>query len=298
VKPLLPPAVDAVLTRIAACPGLPVERAARRLAQILQPVTHSAWPEVALVFSRLTNTGMPVEFAWTSREPSLRWTAEVAPPEVPESSRVGVAFATAGMSGAAAPWAALQHGERLHYGAWLGMRHSGDSDVAKVYVELPSGRLPQEWQRRHPLLAGTHQQWRMAGVGSAGSTEFYARHDDMDPALLQSMARSAFGRSSCWLTAIARLLGRPELPQPSGVSLAFNADGEPCALTWFAAAKALFRDDDATQAALLRQVDDDQGRALLRALSGGAPDGRWRHGMVGVGVDRHEATWVQVGIRP
>lgn len=295
---MLPLVVDAVLARVAACPEIPVGRAACRLAEVLRPVMQSAWPEVALAFSRLTNTGVPVEFAWTSRDPSLRWTAEVAPPEVPEGSRVERAFATASMSGAAAPWVALQHGGRLHYGAWVGMRHSEDSDVSKVYVELPSGRLPQDWRRRHLLLAGMHQQWRMAGVGPAGATEFYARVYDMDPALLQSMERSAFGRTGCWIDAIARLLGRSELPRPSGVSLAFNPDGEPCALTWFAAAKALFRDDDATQAALLRQAGDDQGKALLCALSGGTPDGRWRHGMVGVGVDHHESTWVQVGIRP
>ncbi len=303
LAPSLPPAVDAVLARVAGCRQVCAERAARSLAQVLQRVMCSDWPEMALAFSRLTNTGMPVEFAWTSRDTSLRWTAEVAPPEAPDVSRVDAAFAEAGMCSAAAPWAALQRvgvdrGAPLRYGAWLGVRHFREADAFKVYVELPAGLLPGIWRRRHPLLAGTYLQWRMAGVGAGGSTEFYAQVDDMEPALLHALEMSAFGQTGWWLDAITRLLGRSDLPRPSGLSLAFDSAGKLHALTWFASAKALFRDDDATQAALLRQVSDGSSAEVLRALGGGARDGRWRHGMVGVGVDGSETAWVQVGIRP
>ena len=57
-----------------------------------------------------------------------------------------------------------------------------------------------------------------------------------------------------------------------------------------------------TAAAVLRTtavvVHHSDSSDLYQALSSGPEDGRWRHGVVGVGVDRAGGTWLQAGLRP
>jgi hypothetical protein len=74
------------------------------------------------------------------------------------------------------------------------------------------------------------------------------------------------------------------------------------ALTWFAIAKSIWADDVAARVAMLRTtalvVHQAASSDLYQALSSGPDDGRWRHGMVGVGVDRAGGTWLQADLRP
>src|SRR6266487_6459796 len=56
----------------------------RGLVQILQWTETSKWREVAWSFSRLTGDGFPIEFTLSSLDATVRYTAEVAGPEVAE----------------------------------------------------------------------------------------------------------------------------------------------------------------------------------------------------------------------
>src|SRR5262245_59487706 len=66
-------------------------RAEASLGVLLNGVRSSCWPEVAWQFSQLTGDGFPVEFAFSSADDVLRYTVEVAGPELPNSRRLGCA---------------------------------------------------------------------------------------------------------------------------------------------------------------------------------------------------------------
>ncbi|MFT4102036.1 MAG: hypothetical protein QM674_13555, partial [Burkholderiaceae bacterium] len=146
------------------------------MLEALRPVMDSPWPEVAWRFGLLTATGYPVELAWASRDAALRWTCEVAGPQTPEADRLPLAAKAAHVD--VEPWAALQRGRRLRYGAWLGARQLDGERRTKVYLELPAGSLaPGPWAPAGRALERgvLDLSWRMAGVNDDGSVELYAR---------------------------------------------------------------------------------------------------------------------------
>jgi hypothetical protein len=283
------------------------ESSERALLEALRPVMVSVWPEVAWRFGLLTATGYPVELAWASRDAALRWTCEVAGPETPEADRLTLAAQAAAVE--VAPWAAVQRGRRLRYGAWLGMRQLDGVRRAKVYLELPTSDLaPGPWAEAgrdlaHRVLDLT---WRIAGVNDDGSVELYARVPELSWVELGNAARLVGDRGPL-VDLVRELIRRPyrwdaDLPRPSGLSLVLSSSGTPVALTWFTVAKWVWPDDAAVSAAVLRTtalvVHRSASRGLYRALSSGPDDGRWRHGMVGVGVDLAGGTSLQAGLRP
>ena len=289
--------VDRTLARVAVAAPALAARAGAAIRAATAPLSATCWPELATGFSRLTNTGYPLEFAWCSRDAELRWTAELAPPEVPHVRRLDLALRAAGIGlEEAGPWREAQQSRVLRYGAWLGVRHRPDGDARKAYAELPAC-LPPAWAA-HPLLRSTLLAWRMAGLGADGSVEFYARGAELDAAMLRGAEAAAFGGEGRLVAAARALLGRDELPRPSGLSLAFDRGGMPKALAWFVFAKAVFRDDAACGAALARMARGEAERCLLAALAGGQGDGRWRHGMLGLVLGREGEVWLQAGIRP
>ncbi len=284
-------AVDRTLARVARAEPSLAARAAAAVEPVARAVAASAWPEVATAFSRLTATGYPIEFAWSSRDASLRWTAEVAGPELPEAQRLSRA-ATALRDADAAALAACQRHQRLRWGAWYAMRHGASGDATKVYAELGDARAPG-WPAAPPRLT-----WRMAGVHPDGVYELYARGEDLDRALLHQLERRLLGSDGALAAAACAFAANEDLPRPGGLSITYDLRGTVAAMTWFVVAKALFRDDGATAAALRTASRDSAALPLYAALSGGAADGRWRHGMVGVGLDRAGALWFQAGLRP
>lgn len=293
----LPNSVEAALARLAGPLPQAAAMAGTSLRRVLSPIGDSLWPEMAWRFSRLTASGMPVEFAWSSRETAVRWTAEVAPPESDERTRLVIA-ATHLPDGSCidlAPWQRLQRDARLKYGAWLGMRHAHDT-VGKLYVELPADiALPD--RHRHPLLRADGMAWRMVGLNADGSREYYGQGTSLDRATVGRLADAVTGNGAALETLLAALTRRQELPRPSGLSLTLDAEGRALALTWFIFAKALFRDD--TEAAtMLGALCDGAPRAVHAALVAGSDDGAWRHGMVGAGIDVKGRTWLQCGLRP
>jgi hypothetical protein len=292
----LPASVAATLQRLRAVLPAQAEQAQARLARALAPLAASRWPQVAWSFSSLTNTGLPVEFAWTSREAAVRWTAEVAEPEADDAARLQRAAQAVDWCGDLQPWIDHQRGARLKFGAWASARH-GEDFAAKLYADLPAGRLPPQWRDRHPAFASQLLFWRMCGVNPDGSVECYARADELDLAALRALARATLGDEAALLQRLMQVLPADDLPRPSGISLALSAQGQVRALTWFTFAKAIFR-DDAEVERRLRGQGEGRSAEVYAALAAGPADGRWRHGMIGVGADIAGNAWVQCGVRP
>ena len=302
------PQVERALARIGR--HLPTEAASARSAitEVLAPVLATRWPDLATRFSLLTNTGVPVELAWASADEAVRWTAEVGPPELPESARAGVAARVGrhltGVDVDVDPWLALQRGRRLRYGGWLGVRHRGAERAVKLYVELAAPRpatVPVPAQGLESLLTCGRLvddvAWRMAGLNEDGTVELYARAPRLEADDLACLA-TQLPDGGPLLDSVAGLLPVAGLPRPSGFSLTLDRHGMVVALTWFCFAKAIWRDDARTSQALRSLAASPGSAALYDALAQGAPDGRWRHSIVGAGCDASGRAWVQAGLRP
>jgi hypothetical protein len=114
------------------------------LQAALEPVAHSAWPDIAWRFSRLTADGCPVEFAFSTHNNVFRATIEPAPPECPERDRLGAALTLLETMRLPMPaaervcdWLSVQSGAGLRWGCWLGLRVTSAGPRPKLYVELP-----------------------------------------------------------------------------------------------------------------------------------------------------------------
>ncbi|WP_363798932.1 hypothetical protein ABU614_02915 [Lysobacter firmicutimachus] len=295
--PALPAPIAATLQRLSRVLPGPAAAAEVLLARTLAPLSRSIWPEVAWDFSDLTNTGVPVEFSWSSREPCLRWAAEVAAPETDDRARLALAARALDWQGDLSAWFEHQRHGRLIFGAWASARHGDGSLATKLYVDLPGGRLPPQWSERHAWFRSPLLVWRLCGVNPDGSTEFYARAHELDRLRLATMAQAALGDAGPLMRQLDALLSGAELPRPSGLSLVLSAQGEPLALSWFVIAKAVFR-DDAEAGACLQRCGDETTVPVHRALAGGPEDGRWRHGVMGVVADVTGRSWVQCSLRP
>ncbi len=290
-----------------------VTRAAEQARFVLNRVSAdlaaSAWPEMAFRFSSLTNTGFPVEFAWSSRDPSLRFTFEVAPAETPDENRLPKALkflAELGVEGfhAAHDLQKAQIGVPLSFGAWVGARCSGVHESYKIYVEMPPGSANDAWVQsildtaaiplRVPSLV-----WRMAGLDAEGGIELYARAPNLDSTTLRALVLQLSADPNTFLVPMRGLVRQEGPPTASGVSFAFDACGAFAGLTLFVFAKHLYASDSCARVALLAL-----GKAygvdtvLYEALCEGEEDGRWRHGMIGIGLQRGGAVWLQAGLRP
>lgn len=293
MHPGLAPVV-ATLARVA--PILPVEtaRASDRLAETLRPITHSIWPEISHRLSLLTNTGIPVEFSWSTRHTALRWTVEVAGPETPKEQRLSIA---ADLAGVDAGWLqAIQDGQRVRYGAWLGGRHLTDTDELKVYGEFPAG-APAVLPVHHPAVDDLDVQWRIAGIATDGSLELYGR-GQFGAAEIDACEHAAFGTTGALRAAVTDFLGGEDAPRPALVSIAIDRHGDVDTLTWFGFAERVFAGHEATVAALEQRCPDATRRALLQALTSGPADAKWRIGLIGVRLGADGATSVQAAIRP
>jgi hypothetical protein len=299
-------ALDAAMARLRPVAPQAAERAERALAVALAPTHRSRWPELAWQASRLTNTGYPVELAWSSRDPSIRWTAEAAGPDTPEAERLPAALEVLRRLGggiAVPDWMARQPGQALRFGAWIGGRHNVARDAYKLYIDLAGTEPPPDLLPSAVVAAMPRRiVWRMAGLGAgAGQVELYGRlprpeawevtrmldRCGIEPAAVVRLATEATGRTG------------EDLPRTAGLSLAF-VDGRPTAAGLFFPAGLLLGSDPAISAAL-RAIALRQGwdMAIYEAVLGHVGnDGRSRHGMIGIGADADGAAWMQVGLRP
>jgi hypothetical protein len=204
----------------------------------------SAWPEIAGTWSQLTPSGFPIEFTVGSTDAALRWTAEVAGPEIDEKRRVAIGAATLAGAGEVVPTAlidalsALHERSPLRFGAWIGGRE-GPSQL-KLYAELPDADLralplPEELCGL-PLPQGASA--RMVGIEpSSGKVELYLRLPALDHPLPFSLrmalpwVEEALGRTLP--DGMRRLAGRR-----LGMSVALRGGELDFAL--FASARTLF----------------------------------------------------------
>ena len=137
------------LMRCAAARAGDPDQAARSFSRAMAPLLRTRWPDIVWQSSRLM-AGGPVEILFSSADEALRYTLEVAPPEMEEGARLDAACALLALLGHAPPpsmllaaWRAMQAGGALQWGAWLGIVHRRTGSRAKLYLEVPRGtRLP------------------------------------------------------------------------------------------------------------------------------------------------------------
>lgn len=286
-------------------------RAAQALDVTLAGVRSSLWPDVAWRASSLTNTGFPVELSWSSRDQAVRWTAEPTGPEVPELERLRAAQAILrrlGVEAEAPEWLARRpvEGKGHQFGAWLGGRHDDSGDRYKLYVELAGMRPPDALLGAAGGALPARTTWRMAGVNAGeDSVELYARlhrPELWEIARLLSVA-GIFAEPLVSLTAELTGRGQREqlLPGTAGLSLVAS-QGRLVAAACFVHAGPLLGDDGAVRRVIDRVAErhgwDTSVYDAILGPSRAARTGPGRHGMIGVGVGRDGAAWLQVGMRP
>lgn len=213
----------------------------------------SAWPEVAGRWSLLTPSGFPIEVTVGADDAPLRWSCEIAGPELAEAARldrVAARLAEAGQPVAAPILDALrrlQRGRELRYGAWLGGRSNGAvGSQLKLYAEIPAGGgiddlpLPPVLNTvcGHARAAAVP---RMIGIQPARERiEIYFRLRSTDVEDLRAVLCTV-GHPRA-LEALAR--GLPDgLRRLAGRRLGISfgaAAGEPLAFAVFASARSLF----------------------------------------------------------
>lgn len=303
--------LDAMLERLAAHDAVAASRAEPAIRCALAGVERSVWPQVAWRSSRLTGTGFPLEFAWSSRDAAIRWTAEVVGPERPLSEKLpAVLDRLRELTGAAASlsseWLTLgRHAQR--FGAWLGGRHDARGDRFKIYVETPPGEGSSQIGCVLGSIAAdvpTRILWRMAGFDlHADRTEFYGRIQRFERWEMSRLCeRCGFDPDALYaLTAALVPYGSGEsfLPGSSGLSLTVDHDGKAVSLGWFGFARFLLGDDERTARAL-RPIMQRHGWPLdlYDALLGPTPSGAFRHGFIGLGTAANGEVWMQLGLQP
>ncbi|MBI1180085.1 MAG: hypothetical protein GC201_05965 [Alphaproteobacteria bacterium] len=300
--------LDDAFTRLRPVAPQAVRRAGRALGATLGATRRSRWPEVAWRASSLTNTGYPVEMSWSSRDASVRWTAEAAGPDTPEADRLTSALGVLqglGVNTDVPDWLVPQADRPLRFGAWIGGRHDGERDRYKLYVDMAGTELPVELLRPSILHAIPPRiVWRMAGVDAgAGTIELYGRLQKPEIWEIERLLIRCGMDSAAVIALASQLTGLPcedyLLPGTAGLSLAM-LDGRLIAAGFFVQAGPLLG-GDAAVSRTLRDLACRYGwdTAIYEAVLGkGGGDGHGRHGMIGFGVAADGKPWMQVGLRP
>jgi hypothetical protein len=223
------------------------------LAAVVAQLGQSAWPEMVERWSRLTPTGFPIEFTVTDADPLLRWTAEIAGPEIVDAHRFSLVARRLAMAGQPVPpllltaLQAVQQGRDLRYGAWLGGRAIDDTRSRfKLYGEIPAGvschHLPLPPALREATAHAPHGTLpRMIGIEPGRSRiEIYLRlpaleFDDLRPLLSAAGHVHGLDALACRLPdGMRRLAGRR-----LGISLASGAT-TAIEVALFVSARSLF----------------------------------------------------------
>ncbi|MCU0542318.1 MAG: hypothetical protein MUE44_09015 [Oscillatoriaceae cyanobacterium Prado104] len=115
---------------------------------LLSGVRASPEQATAWTFSTLSGNGYPVEFTFSSMEESIRYTVEVAGPEVDPRERLSriehllnKLDGTHSYTETIAHFRHIQADRDLKWGAWLGVRHLGEKTHYKIYAEVPQAGL-------------------------------------------------------------------------------------------------------------------------------------------------------------
>jgi hypothetical protein len=268
------------------------------------------WEDAAWSFSRLTADGFPFELSFVgtavsgSAAPGLRWTAEVAGPEMPHDQRLKHAVEwVARFDGqidvrTEEPLTEVRHlqsrGE-LRWGAWLGGRHRDGHDRYKIYAEVPR--------------QGSSGGLRMIGFDfDRLVVERYYRAGPRTAAELTGVLEQAdlASRADELLDLVSICAGwpvRPELPGANfGISVATDSRGLKVGVALIAFVRLIFGVDALARRSILALADRfgwDMGgyEVATRGLEG-KWKGRPMHTMVSWVVAPDEPVRTTIGVRP
>jgi hypothetical protein len=128
-----------------------VTRARHGMSGVLAGLRSSEFPEITCRFSRLTADRFPLELSFSTAQPdSLRYTSEIAGPEVGDAYRLPTALRLLedlGQPILRPEQLALRELQReppRRFGAWVGGRHDAHADSYKIYTEVVANRDPDE----------------------------------------------------------------------------------------------------------------------------------------------------------
>jgi hypothetical protein len=300
--------LDAAMGRLRRVAPRPAGRARCALDVALAGTVASPWPEVAWRASRLTNTGFPVELAWSSRDAAIRWTAEAAGPEVAERDRLDAALAVLGRLGVEAKlpaWLRSRQAREPRFGAWLGGRHDGERDSYKLYVDVTGFTLPSGWLEPSLLDAiPPRVAWRMVGVGSdVELVEVYGRLRRPAVWEIERLLIRCGLDPAPLIDLVVELKGPRRddalLPGTGGLSLATQA-GRSLAVGAFVHAGPWLGGEPAVTRAVRRAAERHGWDTTIyeAALGPDEPSGPGRQGILGFGVAADNEPWMQIGVRP
>lgn len=314
--PALPPEIAAALNVLD--PLLP--GASRRAAAALEIVADRCpFARDPPYKSRLTGDGFPLEFVFSSLDTSIRYTCEVAVPEVAPGERLRCARGLLNALGqsSALPLAGLQEDCRhLAWGAWLGGRHTASADRYKIYLEAPEKLTPPARRELRGML-GRYQaviesqsySLRIAGIDPVSEKiELYFRGRSLEPQELRGLL--GFSGMADQEQALFSLLeeasqhpARERLPGTQhGFSISLAPAGDVETFTFFVFARSLFGADPNTRSALLalsqcRGWILDHYAAVSALLKNGHGQGPC-HGIVSFIIERCRLPGIAVSLRP
>ena len=292
------------------------------LAEILQWTVSSKWPEVAWSFSRLTGDGFPLEFTLSSLDATVRYTAEVAGPEVAEVERLPRALELIDRLGGVLPGAHItrllhqvQAAGPLSYGAWIGGRHDNFGDRFKVYVEVPrtgmreAQDLVREMIGDQPLPNLSNPEFRLIGY-EPGEKRFecYFHVDRLEVWELERLMGQAglAERHTSLLNMLAESYNRPvqsTIPDENlGFSFSYSLAGSPTVFSFFTYARSVFGSDANIRLRLLElgkaKGGNFQTYEQLTAPLAHRTSWKTRHGVVSFVVPPDGPLVLQIGLRP
>jgi hypothetical protein len=306
--------VNWALGRIAAQPEV-ARRAASALDRCVESLEATEWPGALSCFSGLNGDGFPFEFAFSSRDEQVRFTAEAAPPEVHSEQRLSLAGMLLEALGAEPlpaevrqEIARLQGEGQLVWGSAVGARHGPSGDHFKLYAEVPSrvSNMPDPVFRaarlqRSPIMVMVGWETR------SNRLERYFRSDGLVPGELQRIVAAAGfeERTRELVNAVeAAWQGSADgaLAGKWGLSLAGPVDGSCEALSLFKEANRMQGGDARTRSSLLNLVKQ-LGVGRLEAYERiSAPfygrEGSGAHGMLAMTICRGRPLELRIGISP
>jgi hypothetical protein len=305
-------------------------RVSAALRVLLRRSYASGGPQ-AWSFSRLTGDGFPLEFAFTTSDAQLRYTADPGGFGLPAAENLDDAVGLLAELGQPAPdprllahlKASQQSATRLSYGVWVGGRHvvapgnnrHAPADCFKLYVEMPESSLESHlpfittYLNLPSRMIGRPVQLRMVGLEpTTGRIEFYFRIRHLQagalPLLLQSAGLQQ--RAGELTDFIEQAYGHPLTERIPGGSVGFSYSlipgSETIGFTLFLFTRLLWGGDVRIRSRFgerLQEVGQD-------------PSAYWRfsaplakrdvyetyHGLLGLTMGPHTPIHLTLGVRP
>ncbi len=290
-------------------PGEALERALHNIG-VMDPGGWADWKP-----STLTDTGAPVEMAFSATQTALQLTTEVGDPGADRTRRVAQVCKIIADLGGTAPTAALrdvisaaQGTADLRYGAWLGLRQAGTRLDTMLYAELPADAAdlstlmsPAPFSAVLDELGGDAHATMLGYDGRTGQVTIYCEAHNVMRSVLPALAEPAQVSADVLSLSIDGLTeGMPSMALPTsklGFSYTMTGDETPPQLTLYFSSRDLF----GTDAAISRRIKACGGHALTgyAALADNqppAPIGQTHHGKIGMTARQNAAPVLSVGV--